>query len=66
MLHFVTDPVAAAAELARVTRPGGVVAACVWDADQGMGLLSAFWQAAAAAGGADRTALEYRFGAPAN
>ncbi|MCW3159303.1 class I SAM-dependent methyltransferase [Micropruina sonneratiae] len=64
VLHFVTDPDAAAAELARVNRPGDVVAACVWDAEQGMGLLSDFWQAAAAAGGADHTALEYRFGTP--
>lgn len=64
VLHFVSDPDAAAAEAARVTRPGGVVAACVWDAVAGMGLLSAFWAAAGAAGGSDRNRLEYRFGAP--
>lgn len=64
VLHFVTDPDAAATEAARVTKPGGVVAACVWDAVAGMGLLSAFWAAAGAAGGSDRIGLEYRFGAP--
>ncbi|MFT3860148.1 class I SAM-dependent methyltransferase [Micropruina sp.] len=46
VLHFVGDPSAAAAELARVVRPGGRVAACVWDFDQGMELLRAFWDAA--------------------
>jgi hypothetical protein len=33
-------------EMARVTRPGGVVAACVWDYSGGMTLLRAFWDAA--------------------
>ena len=32
-------------EMARVTRPGGVLAACVWDSTH-MPLLSAFWDAA--------------------
>ena len=34
-------------EMARVTRPGGVVAACVWDSTT-MPMLSAFWDAALA------------------
>jgi SAM-dependent methyltransferase len=44
VLHFVTDPAAAAREMRRVTRPGGVVGACVWDAD-GMTMLRVFREA---------------------
>jgi SAM-dependent methyltransferase len=36
----------AALEMARVTRPGGVVASCVWDYAGEMTLLRAFWDAA--------------------
>ena len=36
------------AEMRRVARPGGIVAACVWDFDAGMTLLSAVWEAARA------------------
>ena len=43
---FMSDPVAGVAEMARVTRPGGVAAACVWDHAGGQGPLSLFWQAA--------------------
>ena len=46
VLHFVTDPAAAAAEMRRVVRPGGAVSACVWDFDAGMEMLRAFWDAA--------------------
>lgn len=45
MLNFVPDPAAAVAELARVTAPGGVVAAYVWDYAGGMGMLRSFWDA---------------------
>src|SRR5262245_18272524 len=31
VVHFMTDPVAGLSEMARVTCPMGVVAACVWD-----------------------------------
>ena len=31
VVHFMTDPVQGLREMARVTRPGGTVAACVWD-----------------------------------
>ncbi|HVF32318.1 MAG TPA: methyltransferase domain-containing protein [Acidimicrobiales bacterium] len=46
VLHFVSDPDAATQEMVRVVRPGGRLAACVWDFDEGMGMLRAFWDAA--------------------
>ena len=45
VVHFMTDPVAGLREMARVTRPRGVVAACVWDHYGGTSPLSAFWAA---------------------
>ncbi len=45
VVHFMTDPAVGLAEMARVTRPGGVVAACVWDFGGGAGPLSTFWAA---------------------
>jgi SAM-dependent methyltransferase len=43
---FFHDHERAVAEMIRVTRPGGVVAACMWDiADGGMSMLRVFWQA---------------------
>ncbi|MGC3994093.1 MAG: methyltransferase domain-containing protein [Propionicimonas sp.] len=65
VLHFVSDPTAAGAEFARVLRPGGVAAACVWDAADGMELLRSFWDAAS---GVDPDAPDelqtLRFGRP--
>jgi SAM-dependent methyltransferase len=40
---FMSDPGAGVAEMRRVTRPDGVVAACVWDHAGGQGPLSPFW-----------------------
>jgi SAM-dependent methyltransferase len=46
VVHFMADPVGGLTEMARVTRRGGVVAACVWDHAGGGGPLSRFWEAA--------------------
>ncbi|MGY1603159.1 class I SAM-dependent methyltransferase [Geodermatophilus sp. SYSU D00815] len=48
VLNFVPDPAAALTEMRRVTRPGGLVAAYVWDYAGGMQLMRHFWDAAAA------------------
>jgi SAM-dependent methyltransferase len=45
VVHFMADPVTGLGEMGRVTRPGGVVAACVWDHAGGRGPLAAFWSA---------------------
>jgi SAM-dependent methyltransferase len=44
VVHFMADPVAGLREMARVTRQGGVVAACVWDHAGSHGPLSLFWE----------------------
>jgi len=46
VVHFLADPVRGIAEMARVTRPGGVVAAAVWDHGGAHSPLAAFWTAA--------------------
>lgn len=46
VVHFMSDPVAGIVEMARVTRPGGVVGACVWDHGGARGPLAHFWRAA--------------------
>ncbi len=48
VLMFVADAPRAVAEMRRVTRPGGTVVACVWDATGGMELMRVFWDAAVA------------------
>lgn len=65
VLHFVSDPSAAAAEMRRVVRPGGLVAACVWDFEVEMEMLRAFWDAALAVDAeAPDEARTLKFGAP--
>ena len=50
VINFMSDPEAGVAEMRRVTRPGGVVGACVWDYRGEMTLLRVFWEAAATVG----------------
>ncbi len=45
VVHFMADPVLGLREMGRVTRPGGLVAACVWDHAGGRGPLAVFWSA---------------------
>ena len=47
VVHFMRDPARGLAEMARVTRPGGAVAACVWDHPGGRGPLTPFWSTVA-------------------
>lgn len=46
VVHFMPDPVAGLREMARVTRPDGVVAACVWDHAGERTPVSTYWRAA--------------------
>jgi SAM-dependent methyltransferase len=44
VVHFMADPVAGLREMARVARPGGTVAACVWDHAGGRTPIGVFWR----------------------
>lgn len=41
VVHFMADPLAGIGQMARVTRSGGIVAACMWDVNHGA--LKPFW-----------------------
>ena len=51
VLNFLADPAAGVAEMARVTRPGGTVAAYLWAYADKMELMRYFWDAATALDG---------------
>ena len=48
VVNFIPDRVKALREMTRVTRPGGVVSAAVWDYGEGMQMLRVFWDEAVA------------------
>lgn len=48
VLNFVPDPLRAACEMRRVTKPGGMVGAYVWAYADGMRMMRIFWDAALA------------------
>jgi ubiquinone/menaquinone biosynthesis C-methylase UbiE len=48
VLHFVSDPERATAEMRRVVRPGGIAAATVWDNFGGQPAIRMFWDTVAA------------------
>lgn len=48
VMNFIPDHNKAIAEMRRVTRPQGIVSACVWDYDAGMQMLRFFWDEAVA------------------
>jgi ubiquinone/menaquinone biosynthesis C-methylase UbiE len=52
VVNFLRDPLAGAAQMRRVVRPGGIVAACTWDYGEGMEMLRLFWAAARSLDGA--------------
>jgi SAM-dependent methyltransferase len=66
VVNFMDDPRAGVGEMRRVTRPGGTVAAAVWDYGGEMTLLRKFWDAAAAVNpsGAGRDERNMRMATP--
>jgi SAM-dependent methyltransferase len=63
-LNFVAEPGRALAEMIRVTRPGGVVGAAVWDFTGGLVYQRLFWDTAAALDSAAERARARHYGHP--
>ncbi len=63
-LNFMADPARALAEMRRVTRPGGIVAAAVWDFAGGLTYQRIFWDTAAALDPAADAARAKHFSSP--
>jgi len=64
LLHLVSGPERVVAEMRRVTRPGGVVAAAVWDAEGGVVMHRIFWDTAAVLDPAARPLRARSMGSP--
>ena len=64
VLNFVPDPAAALAEMRRVTRPNGLVAATVWDFRGGLVYQRMFWDTATVLDPAAATVRDRLFSAP--
>ena len=48
VMNFIPDPPKALREMIRVTKPGGIVSAAIWDYGEGMEMLRVFWDEAVA------------------
>ena len=64
VLNFIPDPRAALVEMCRVTRPGGTVAAAVWDFRGGLVFQRMFWDTAAVLDPAAANVRDRLFSAP--
>jgi SAM-dependent methyltransferase len=65
VVNFLDDPDQGLGEMVRVTRPGGVIAGCVWDYKGEMTMLRTFWDAANALDGeAEDEGAAMRFATP--
>lgn len=64
VLNFVPDAAAAAAEMVRVARPGGTVAAAIWDLRGGFPMFRMFWDTAAVQDAEAASARAGYFSAP--
>src|SRR5688572_4909595 len=64
VLHFIPEPAKAVAEMKRVARPGGTVAAAVWDHLGGLSCMRMMWDTLAAVSERARAARSHYFWQP--